>query len=136
VIEDNRLNYKLFYDLLTAYGATVIGLHRAEEAYIKACQLLPDIIIMDIELPGMSGIDSILAMRRDPALESIPIIAVTALAMGSDVRRIWAAGCSDYVTKPISITPFLETIYQALQKKRRLSPSDLTLHSSQLKELS
>jgi two-component system cell cycle response regulator DivK len=110
IVEDNDLNLKLFHDLLVAHGYEVIFTQKGEEAYEMACREKPDLILMDIQLQGISGLDVIAQMKRDPAIMEVPIIAVTAFAMREDEERILRSGCEAYVSKPISIMPFLDTI--------------------------
>ena len=110
LVEDNELNLKLFADLLEANGYRVIqskdGNNLKEIAYAEA----PDLIIMDIQLPNISGMDLIQELKHDEKLNAIPIIAVTAFAMSEDKQNILSSGCEEYISKPISINIFLETV--------------------------
>ena len=110
VVEDNELNLKLFCDLLAAHGYAPHGLRDGREALETARRISPRLIIMDIQLPHITGHELIRAMRADPELAAIPIIAVTAFAMSGDEEQIRGEGAQDYVTKPISVARFIETV--------------------------
>jgi len=110
VVEDNELNLKLFSDILAAHGYSPHGLRDGREAIETARRIDPALIIMDIQLPHVSGIDLIRAIRADPALAEIPVIAITAFASAGDEERIRAEGAHDYMTKPISVARFIETV--------------------------
>jgi two-component system, cell cycle response regulator DivK len=110
VVEDNELNLKLFCDLLRAHGHETRALSDGREAVKEAQAFLPDLVIMDIHLPHVSGLDLIVALKNDPTLAAIPIMAVTAYAGKGDEERIRAAGAEAYVSKPISVMKFMETV--------------------------
>ena len=110
VVEDNELNLKLFCDLLRAHDFATEPVRDGREAVASARAFEPDLVIMDIQLPHVSGIDLIHQMKRDPRLASIPIMAVTAYAGHEDEERIRAAGANAYVTKPISLARFMEEV--------------------------
>ena len=110
IVEDNELNMKLFNDLLEAYGYLTIKTMSGQDAMSLARAHRPDVILMDIQLPEISGEDIIEWMKSDPDLRSIPIIAVTAFAMKGDEERIRAKGCEAYLSKPISVAKFLEVV--------------------------
>ena len=110
IVEDNELNMKLFNDLLEAYGYRTIKTMSGQDAMSLARAHRPDVILMDIQLPEISGEDIIEWMKSDPDLRSIPIIAVTASAMKGDEERIRAKGCEAYLSKPISVAKFLEVV--------------------------
>lgn len=110
VVEDNELNLKLFCDLLRAHGYETQPVRDGREAIAQARQFAPDLVIMDIHLPHVSGLDLIIALKGDPALASAPIMAVTAYAGKGDEERIRAAGADTYVSKPISVMKFIETV--------------------------
>lgn len=114
VIEDNDLNRKLFCDVLRAHGFEVEPCADGETALDKARQISPDLIIMDIQLPNVSGIDLIEQAKRDAALAGIPVLAVTAYAGKGDEERIRSAGAAGYLSKPVSIVPFMNTVKQLL----------------------
>jgi two-component system, cell cycle response regulator DivK len=110
IVEDNELNLKLFRDLLEAHDLSVMETRNGAEAMVLAERYQPNIIIMDIQLPEISGVDLIREMKANPKIKDIPIIAVTAFAMKEDEDRIMASGCQAYVSKPIAIDTFVGTI--------------------------
>ena len=114
VVEDNDLNRKLFCDVLRANGFDVEPVADGAEVLATARSTRPDLIIMDIQLPGTSGIDLIEAAKREAALESIPVLAVTAFAAKGDEQRVRAAGASGYLSKPVSILPFMNAVRDLL----------------------
>ncbi len=114
VVEDNELNMKLFNDLLEAHGYRVIQARTGPEAIAAARASTPDLILMDIQLPEISGLQVTQEILKDKALADIPIIAVTAFAMKGDEERIRAGGCRDYISKPISVATFLEKVKRYL----------------------
>lgn len=116
IVEDNDLNMKLFQDLLEAHGLETIQTRNGVDALAKARSERPDLIVMDIQLPEMSGLEVTRELKRDPELRSIPVIAVTAFAMKGDEERIRAEGCEAYLSKPISIDRFIETVKSYLPK--------------------
>mgnify|MGYP001819202926 CR=1 FL=1 len=110
VVEDNDLNRKLFCDLLKAHDYEPQPLGDGREAVETAQSQSPDLIIMDIQMPHVSGLDLIGALKQDAELKSIPIMAVTAYAAKGDEERIRAAGAESYVSKPISVVKFIEEV--------------------------
>ncbi len=110
VVEDNELNLKLFCDLLRAHDFATEPVRDGREAVAKARAFGPDLVIMDIQLPHVSGLDLIGQMKRDPRLRAIPIMAVTAYAGRDDEERIRAAGANAYVSKPISVMRFMDEV--------------------------
>jgi two-component system, cell cycle response regulator DivK len=110
VVEDNELNMKLFNDLLEAHGYGVIQTRDGLSALDLAREHMPDLILMDIQLPEVSGIEVTKWLKEDDQLRSIPVIAVTAFAMKGDEQKIREGGCEAYVSKPISVISFLKTI--------------------------
>jgi two-component system, cell cycle response regulator DivK len=110
VVEDNELNLKLFCDVLRAHGYEVEGEKDAREAVGRATLFAPDVIVLDIQMPHMSGFELIEAIRRDVILRRIPIMAVTAYAGRGDEERIREAGADAFVSKPVSLKQFLEAI--------------------------
>lgn len=110
IVEDNELNLKLFTDLLAAHKFIVEGVSDGRLALNQARMFGPDLVIMDIQLPHISGLDLIEAMRRDDTLKSIPILAVTAYAGKGDEDRIVGAGARGYLSKPVSVAKFLEAV--------------------------
>ena len=114
IVEDNELNMKLFNDLLEAHGYATLKTRDGIEALKMAREHHPDLIIMDIQLPEVSGLDVTKWLKEDDNLRSIPVIAVTAFAMKGDEEKIREGGCQDYIAKPISVTKFLETVAKHL----------------------
>ena len=114
VVEDNELNMKLFNDLLEAHGYRVVQARTGREAIAAARAEAPDLILMDIQLPEISGLQVTQEILKDPALAGVPIIAVTAFAMKGDEERIRAGGCRDYIAKPISVAAFLDKVKRYL----------------------
>ena len=110
VIEDNPANMTLTVILLESVGHTVLIATNAEAGLKLARSELPSLILMDIQLPGMDGLQATMLLKQDEATRAIPVIAVTAMAMKGDEERIRAAGCDGYIAKPISYQAFLETV--------------------------
>ena len=110
IVEDNELNMKLFNDLLEAQGYQVFQTRDGLSALDLARECMPDLILMDIQLPEVSGIDVTKWLKEDETLRHIPVIAVTAFAMKGDEERIRESGCQGYLSKPISVAGFLQTI--------------------------
>jgi two-component system cell cycle response regulator DivK len=110
IVEDNELNMKLFRDLLEAHGYKTSGTSNGFEALDLVRKLRPDLILMDIQLPQVSGLDVTRWIKDDPELRSIPVVAVTAFAMKGDEERIREGGCEAYLSKPISFGKFIETV--------------------------
>jgi two-component system cell cycle response regulator DivK len=110
VVEDNELNMKLFHDLLEANGYNTIQTRSGLEAIDLARAQRPDLILMDIQLPEVSGLEVTKWIKEDDDLRSIPVIAVTAFAMKGDEERIRQGGCEAYLSKPISVNKFIETV--------------------------
>ena len=110
VVEDNALNIKLFCDLLAAHGHQPEAVTDSREALARAQAFAPDLIITDIQLPHVSGLELIRQFRADGELERVPIMAVTAYAGAGDEDRVRAAGATAYVSKPISVVRFVEEV--------------------------
>ena len=110
IVEDNELNMKLFNDLLEAQGYETIQTSNGLEALDLAREHRPDLILMDIQLPEVSGLEVTKWLKEDDELARIPVIAVTAFAMKGDEERIRQGGCEAYISKPISVLKFLETV--------------------------
>ncbi len=115
IVEDNELNMKLFDDLLQANGYSTIQTRDGMEALSLAREHKPDLILMDIQLPEVSGLEVTKWIKEDETLRSIPVIAVTAFAMKGDEEKIREGGCEAYIAKPISVQEFLNTIDKYLQ---------------------
>jgi len=114
IVEDNELNMKLFNDLLEAHGYVTLKTGNGVEAVALARAHRPDLILMDIQLPEVSGLEVTRWLKDDSQLSSIPIVAVTAFAMKGDEERIRQGGCEAYLSKPISVAKFIETVRQFL----------------------
>ena len=110
IVEDNELNMKLFHDLLESRGYDTIQTRNGLEALDLAREHRPDLILMDIQLPEVSGLVVTKWLKEDEDLRSIPVVAVTAFAMKGDEEKIREGGCEAYVAKPISVGQFLETV--------------------------
>nr|WP_321456736.1 response regulator [uncultured Cohaesibacter sp.] len=110
IVEDNELNMKLFLDLLEAYGYETVGTRSGLDALQLAKEHMPDLILMDIQLPEVSGLEVTKWLKEDDDLRTIPVVAVTAFAMKGDEERIRQGGCEAYLSKPISVAKFIETV--------------------------
>lgn len=110
IVEDNELNMKLFHDLLEAHGYNTLQTRTGIEALRLAREHRPDLILMDIQLPEVSGLEVTKWIKEDEDIANIPVIAVTAFAMKGDEERIRQGGCEAYISKPISVAKFLETV--------------------------
>lgn len=110
VIEDNVLNMKLFHDLLEMGGYNVLEAKSGMEGWRMAREQHPDLILMDIRLPDVSGIEVTRWLKGDETLKSIPVVAITAFAMAGEEEKIGEGGCDAYIVKPISLPNFLQTI--------------------------
>ncbi len=115
IVEDNDLNLKLFRDLLGANGYQTFETKEGIEAISMTRNVMPDLIVMDIQLPEISGLDITRKIKADGSIKHIPVIAVTAFAMKDDEEKILAAGCEAYLSKPIAIDVFLNTIRRFLE---------------------
>jgi two-component system cell cycle response regulator DivK len=114
IVEDNELNMKLFHDLLAAHGYRTLQSRTGMEALRLAREQRPDLILMDIQLPEVSGLEVTRWLKDDEELCDIPVIAVTAFAMKGDEERIRRGGCEAYISKPISIATFLDAVRRHL----------------------
>jgi two-component system cell cycle response regulator DivK len=110
IIEDNATNMTLAVLLLRSVGHAVLSATDAEAGLALARDERPDLILMDIQLPGMDGLEATALLKRDEATRAIPVIALTALAMKGDEARIRAAGCDGYIAKPMRYLEFLKTV--------------------------
>jgi two-component system cell cycle response regulator DivK len=118
IVEDNALNIKLFCDLLAAHGHEPQAVTDSRQAIDVAHTFSPDLVITDIQLPHVTGFELIRMMRADRRLAAVPIMAVTAYSASGDEERIRAAGAQAYVSKPISVMRFAETVAQLLNASR------------------
>ena len=114
IVEDHDLNMKLFHDLLEAHGYATIQTKDGMEAMKLAREHRPDLSLMDIQLPEISGLEVTKWLKEDPDLRRIPVVAVTAFAMKGDEEKIRQGGCEAYIAKPISVVKFLETVAKLL----------------------
>lgn len=119
IVEDNELNMMLFADLLEAEGYQVLKSADGLDGFRAAREHHPDLIVMDIQLPTVSGLEVTRWLKEDPALAGIPVVAVTAFAMKGDEARILEGGCEAYMAKPISVGRFLDTIKTLLEARAR-----------------
>ena len=110
IVEDNELNMKLFSDLLGAHGYETRETREGLKAISIAKKFKPDLILMDIQLPEVSGLEVTKWLKDDKALSDIPVVAVTAFAMKGDEKRIRDGGCVGYIAKPITVSSFLATV--------------------------
>ena len=117
IVEDNEKNLKLVRDVLQVKGYATIEAGSAEDGIQLARERNPDLILMDIHLPGMSGIEALKVLRADVATAAIPVIAVTASVMQQDRKLITEAGFNAYVGKPINLKEFLDAVRAALERK-------------------
>lgn len=120
MIEDNEKNRKLMRDVLQFRGYRTVESENAEEGLRMAGSLAPALILMDIHLPGMNGIEALRALRADPETRNIPVMAVTASVMPQDRQKVTSAGFDDYQSKPINVKDFLKAVEKLL--KRGKSP--------------
>lgn len=123
LVEDNPVNRRLAEFLLRSQGYRVREAPTAEEAFEILKTDRPDLILMDLQLPGMDGLRAVKQLKQDPAMQDIPVVAVTSYAMKGDRERAQEAGCSSYITKPIDKTTLLEEVASQLARSRRLSPA-------------
>ena len=124
VVEDNALNIKLFCDLLNAHGHETEPVTDSRDALEAARSFAPDLVITDIQLPHLSGLELMALLRADEQFREVPIMAVTAYAAPGDDQRIRAAGASAYVSKPISVVRFAETVDQLLAAAREKAEAE------------
>ena len=114
VVEDNELNLKLFCDLLRAHGFAVEPVRDGREAVERARAFAPDLVVMDIQMPHVTGYELILEMKADDTLRHIPVMAVTAYAGREDEERLRAAGANAYVSKPITLARFMAAVNELI----------------------
>ncbi len=110
VVEDDHVSTKLFREALEAHGYNVLQAKDGMEGWRMAREHRPDLILMDIRLPGVSGLDVTKWLKTDETLKSIPVIAITAFAMEGDEEKMLEGGCDAYIPKPISVSDFLQTV--------------------------
>jgi two-component system cell cycle response regulator DivK len=122
VVEDNELNMRLFCDLLQAFGFDTVQSRDGLKAVDLTREHKPDLIIMDIQLPEVSGLDLTRWIKDDASIADIPIMAVTAFAMRQDEQHVREAGCEAYMSKPIQMMPFIDTVKQLTAPRRAAPP--------------
>ena len=115
IVEDNELNMKLFHDLLDAHGYSTLQTKDGMEALALARKHRPDLILMDIQLPEVSGLEVTKWLKEDDDLRAIPVVAVTAFAMKGDEAKMREGGCEAYIATPISVGKFIETVRRFLE---------------------
>ena len=115
VVEDNELNMKLVRGLIKIGNYGMLEAIDAESGIEQIREQRPDLVLMDIQLPGMDGLSATKIIKKDPSLKDIPVVALTSYAMQGDEEKALAAGCSGYIAKPIDTRKFLETIAQYLK---------------------
>ncbi|WP_084396785.1 response regulator [Henriciella aquimarina] len=118
VVEDNELNMRLFCDLLDAFGFETLQCRDGAKAVELTRQHMPDLIVMDIQLPEVSGLDITRWIKDDEAIRHIPVLAVTAFAMRADEQRVREAGCEGYLSKPIQMRSFLSTVEELVSDRQ------------------
>ncbi|MDX1923675.1 MAG: response regulator [Rickettsiaceae bacterium] len=117
VVEDNDLNMKLFQDLLCLIECEIIGTKTGSNALELCKSSMPDLVLMDIQLDGISGIDLIKEIKSDKDLQDIPVIAISAYAMKNEEAKILQSGCDKYLSKPVSIEDFFSSVKYFLHKE-------------------
>jgi two-component system cell cycle response regulator DivK len=118
IVEDNEKNMKLVRDVLQAKGHATVEAVTGEDGVRLAAERKPDLILLDIQLPGISGIEALRQLRSDPRTATIPAVAVTASVMQQDRKQITEAGFDGYIGKPINLKEFLDTVRAALERRR------------------
>ena len=121
IVEDNELNMKLFHDLLEAHGIETVQTRDGANVIELTRERQPTLILMDIQLPEISGLDVTKLLKDDDDLKHIPVIAVTAFAMKGDEQKIRESGCEEYISKPISVTSFMEVVTKYLKPETNSS---------------
>jgi len=116
IVEDNEINMTLLKDIVQRLGYNTIEARDAESAIKLAYEKVPDLILMDIRLPGMDGLEATKILKSTPETSRIPVIAVSASAFERDIRKALAAGCKAYITKPLNYDEFVKTVQEFLEK--------------------
>jgi len=117
IVEDDPRNQRLFRDFLEKFAFTVYEAGNGKEAVDKAQQFLPDLVLMDIQMPVMNGIDATRLIKSDPATSKIPVIALTSYAMKDDELKIRTSGCDDYLTKPVDLRLLIRKVKEYTEKR-------------------
>jgi two-component system cell cycle response regulator DivK len=123
IVEDNALNLKFFDDLLQSHGYDTLPAHTGEEALSLAAKRRPDVVLLDLRLPGISGLEVCTRLKADAATKSIPVVAVTAMTLREDEARMRAAGCDGYLKKPIAGKLLLETVAEMTARTQGPRPT-------------
>ncbi|MGE5271750.1 MAG: response regulator [Thiohalocapsa sp.] len=110
IVEDNELNMKLLHDVLEVHGYATITAREGHTALALARDMQPQLILMDLQLPDISGLEAVRRLKSDPATSAIPVVAVTAFAMVGAAEKALAGGCDGYVAKPIQLRDFLDLV--------------------------
>ena len=118
IVEDNDKNLKLVRDVLQVKGYQTLEAGTGEDGVKLAREKKPDLILMDIQLPGMSGIEALKALRKTPATAGIPVVAITASVMQQDRQQIMSAGFNGFIEKPVNLRGLLDTVQQALRTEK------------------
>jgi len=118
IVEDNEKNLKLVRDVLQVKGYETVDAGSAEDGLVLAREKRPDLVLMDIQLPGMNGIEALKALRADPATAAIPVVAITASVMQQDRQQIVGAGFDGFIEKPVNLKNLLDTVQQAVKGRR------------------
>lgn len=124
IVEDNELNLKLFCDILRAHGFEVEPVRDGREALERARAFAPEVVIMDIQMPHVSGLELIEQFKAEEGLQAVPVLAVTAYAAKGDEERIRDAGAEGYVSKPISVMKFVEAVRSLLKEREEMPKVD------------
>ncbi len=124
VVEDNELNMKLFRDVLLANGFRTLEATTGAHAIELAAEYVPDLVLMDIQLPDIDGVEALERLRRDERTAAVPVLAVTAQAMHGDDERFLAAGFDGYVSKPVDVVELVRTVGEHCVAKRHVDPCD------------
>ncbi|MBL7164894.1 MAG: response regulator [Dehalococcoidales bacterium] len=127
IVEDNARNMRLFSMILKAAGYIPLEATDGTEALVKAVQEHPDLILMDVQLPGLSGLEVTARLRQMPGFERVPIIAISAYAMKGDQERIIEAGCDTYLSKPINTRELSAVVATVMSEKRQKYPENLSV---------
>ncbi len=117
VVEDNALNLKLVRDVLTVLGYDVVAATTGEDGVRLAHECAPDLVLMDLQLPGIDGVEALRRLRRDPVVADVPVVAVTAFAMKEDQEQAYADGFDGYLAKPISVRALPAQVARFLRKE-------------------
>ena len=130
VVEDNPINMRLFHALLEAHGYNVLQATNGMDGWLMAEEHRPYVILMDMQLPDISGIEVVKWLKEDETLKSIPVVAITAFAMKGDEKKCLQNGCDGFISKPISVSNFIQTV-ERFVAELGLNPAECELKSGQ-----